>query len=219
MTTALLFDLDGTLVDSAPDLTAALSELLVEHGRASVSEPTVRRMIGQGARVLVERVWAATGEPVEPDRLEPLYRRFMELYTPIATHRTRPYPEVLETLERLAATHPMAVVTNKPERQARIVVEDLGIGRWVPVIVGGDTLPVRKPEPDPLRLALRELGHSGRAVMVGDSSADVRAAAAAGMPSIAVSWGYPDLPVEELGASTRVERFGEIPEALARLVF
>lgn len=218
MTSAVLFDLDGTLIDSVPDLAEALSALLVEHGRDPLQAPAVRRMIGQGARVLIERAWGATGEPLEPDRLEPLYRRFVELYTPISAVRTRPYPEVVETLEGLSAAHPLAVVTNKPERQARIVLDALGLSRWFGAVVGGDTLEVRKPDPEPLRLALRQLGHAGPAVMVGDSTADVRAAAAAGLPCIAVTWGYADVPVEELGAQTLVGRFGEIPERLARLV-
>lgn len=218
MNAAVLFDLDGTLVDSAPDLARALSLLLDEHGRPPVSEAEVRRMIGQGARVLVARVWSATGEPLEPDRIEPLYRRFVALYTPIALDRTRPYPEVVDTLAGLHRTHPLAVVTNKPERAARAVLEGLDLARWFGAVVGGDTLDVRKPDPAPLRWALRQLGHTGPAVMVGDSSADVRAAAAAGVPSIAVRWGYADAPVDELGAGAIVSRMGELPGTMARLL-
>jgi phosphoglycolate phosphatase len=192
--TAILWDLDGTLVDSAADIAAAVDRMLVRTGRAPLGEARVRGFIGDGAKKLVDRCVAAAGGEAGPDEVA----IFMEEYGGALVVRTCVHPP---ELTRLLATlrAPMAVVTNKPERMARAILERLDLARHFPVVIGGDTLPVRKPDPAPLGEALRRLG-AEEGVLVGDGPADVGAAHAAGMRIIGVDWGI----AEPVGATVRV---------------
>ncbi|MCR9218806.1 MAG: phosphoglycolate phosphatase [Alphaproteobacteria bacterium] len=213
---ALLFDLDGTLIDSAPDLAAALNRVLADRGRPRLSEATVRTLVGGGARRLVTRGFAATGGP--PDDLERAVDAFLESYMGEIALRTRPYEGVVETLAALSgAGRSLAVVTNKPTRAARLVLEALDLARWFAPehVIGGDDFPAKKPDPAPVRGALRRLGAPPEgAVMIGDSAADVGAARAAGLRSIAVGYGYAGGPAEALGADRLIARFDDLPAAL-----
>lgn len=192
-----LLDLDGTLVDSAPDLHGALDATLRRHQHASVSEALVRQFVGAGARVLIERALAELyPQPVEQEAalatIDLLHEQFLDYYTSHIADRSEPYPGVRETLcalnERGIA---LAVVTNKYEGLSRQLLEALDLAHHFDAVVGGDTLPVRKPDPEPLFEACRQLGsHPEETLMIGDSITDIRAARNAKMPVICVSYGY-----------------------------
>jgi phosphoglycolate phosphatase len=179
---AILWDLDGTLVDSAADLAAAVDRMLVRTGRPALGEAVVRGFIGDGARRLVDRcVTAAGGTPTGED-----LDVFFAEYGAGLVVRTKVYDGLRDVVAAVRA--PMAVVTNKPEAFSRQILDALDLTVFFPVLVGGDTLPVRKPDPAPVWEALRRLGVD-RAVLVGDGPADVGAAQAAGIPMIGVDWG------------------------------
>jgi phosphoglycolate phosphatase len=215
---AVLFDLDGTLVDSAEDLREALNEVLAEEGLRPLAAGEVTAMIGDGVLKLLERGLARTGGEIERAGL--LLPRFLALYTPRASRKTRPYPGVVETLGSLrTAGIRIAVVTNKPEAATAEILRVLGLARFVDAVVGGDTLPHRKPHPAPLVEALRRVGvGASAAVMVGDNRHDVEAARAAGLKTVLVSYGYAHGPPRELGADTVIDRFADLPAALERLI-
>ncbi len=214
----LVFDLDGTLIDSAGDLAAALAVLLEEAGRASVPEAEVRRMVGRGARVLLDLAWRHTGAAASPEEIERLYPRFLEVYRGCATERTCCWPGVVETLRALEAEgHVLAVCTNKPLDLAEPILDALGLAPFFGAVLGGDSLPWRKPDPRHLLGVLEALGQAGPAVLIGDSAADVGAARAAGWPVIVVSYGFAGEPPEGLGADVLIDRFDQVPAALRAL--
>lgn len=191
---AVLFDLDGTLVDSAPDLATAVNRTLAELGRAPVAEDTVRVWIGNGARRLVARALAGQRElAAEPPGLEAALARFCEHYWDCLVAQSRPYPGVRRGLDTLSALGlPLGVVTNKPARFTAPLLEALQLADYFQVLVSGDTLPVKKPDPAPLVHAAGRLGAPvADCLLVGDSRADLDAALAAGMPMVRVPYGYP----------------------------
>jgi len=211
---AVLCDLDGTLVDSAEDIRAALNALLAEHGRDPVHPFEIKAMIGDGVAKLGERALAArSGDPDDAPRLVP---RFLALYEPNAARLTRPYAGVRATLRALGERGlRLAVVTNKPEAATREILASLDLAPLIEVVVGGDTASERKPHPAPVLLALERLGIApAEAVMVGDNHHDVSAARAAGVPAIAVTYGYSHVPHEELGAERLIATFPELLAAL-----
>jgi len=218
---ALLCDLDGTLVDSAPDLADALSTLLAESGRRALSVTEVKTMVGDGVAVLVERGLAATGGVPAPEALAAQVARYHALYEARLTKQTRPYPGAVEALGALrAAGWRLAVCTNKPERATRKVLAALGLDELIEAVAGGDTFPVRKPDPGHVLQLLEAMGVTpARAVMLGDSVNDVAAAHAAGLPAIAVGHGYGTVPAQELGAERLITHFDELPAALKALGF
>jgi phosphoglycolate phosphatase len=215
--TALVFDLDGTLVDSLPDLQAALNQTLREIGKPPLTPDAVRRMIGDGTAMLIARGLAASGAP--PDRDGRQLRRFLALYEAAPVARTRPYPDVPAVLAALAAAgHALAICTNKPQSATLAVLRGLGLERHFAAIVGGDLLPVRKPDPGHLLGALERLGMSAAdAVMIGDNENDVAAAKGAGVPVIVMRYGYARIDVAELGADLVLDRFADLPAGLAAL--
>ncbi len=207
---AVLFDLDGTLVDSAGDLRNALNAVLGERGLRSLSLDEVKGMIGDGATKLVERGLAATGG--DPAKLMETHRAFLALYEANASDLTRPYPGAVQTLEALQAKGlPLAVVTNKPAAATATVLEALDLARFFNVVVGGDTLAQRKPHPAPILHALEGLGVPAEAaLMVGDNHHDISAARAAGTAAVAVTYGYSHVPHAELGADRLVDNLTEL---------
>ena len=215
----LLFDLDGTLADTAPDLCHTMNVILARHGREEVPEARVRHLVGGGARLLMERGFKETGEPAGEVQLDQAFQDFIAYYSEHIADHTVLWPGVLAQLERLAEHGAaMAVCTNKIESLARQVLEALSLTHFFPVVIGGDTLPVKKPHPDHLLEAVRRLGgDAGRAIMVGDSAPDIDAALAAGIPSIALSFGYTRVPVGELGADIVIDHYDAFPDALRRL--
>jgi phosphoglycolate phosphatase len=188
----IVFDLDGTLIDSAPDLCLAMNAVLTEAGRRPISEAETREMTGNGARKLVERGFAATGGPMDPAPLEVAYRRFLVLYGSGCCIRTRPYPGVREALDGLAARYgAMGLCTNKPIRHTDTILEKLDLLKYFPHRYGGDSLPTKKPSPEMLVACIEGLGGSpARAVMIGDSAVDELTARRAGCGFIGVRYGY-----------------------------
>ena len=213
---ALLLDLDGTLVDSAPDLAAALNRLRAEQGQAPRTLDEVKAMVGDGVAKLVERGLPPAATPAEFDRL---VARYVALYHERQTALTRPYPDVVETLRALSDEGwRLALCTNKPEAASREILAAFGIDRLFAAVGGGDSFAVRKPAAGhPLATLARMAAPPGSAVMVGDSPNDVLSARGAGLPVIVVGYGYSRVPPAELGADAVIERFAELPAALAGL--
>ena len=210
--TALIFDLDGTLVDSAPDLHRSLNAVLAEQGCAPVSLADIRAMVGDGAAKLVERGFADTGAPCEAAALPGLVERFLVHYAAGRHAMTTAFPGVVETLSALKARGcRLGVCTNKPYRPSLEILEVLGLSGFFGAVTGGDSLPVRKPDPGHLLGTLALLDASAdAAAMVGDSANDVTVARAAGVPAIVVSYGYTRVPASELGGDALIDSFGDV---------
>ena len=215
MSRTLLFDLDGTLVDSVPDLAAALNRLAAARGMRLFDPAEIVPMVGDGVRVLVERAFSARDAAAD----EAAIAGFAADYGAHAADASRLYPAVPETLARLqAGGWTLAVCTNKPEATARSLLDALGIGGCFAAIGGGDSFPVRKPDPAHLLATLRAAGgDASRAVMVGDHRNDIRAAAGAGVPAIFAAWGYSARDAGE-GAAIVAEAFADVPGAAEGLV-
>lgn len=184
----VLFDLDGTLLDTAPDLAAAANRVLAEEGRAALPESTLRPFVSKGARAML----AVAFPELDDASRDALLPAFLRHYGAALVVGTRPYPGIEAALAAIeAAGSRWGVVTNKPEALARGVVAGIGWGTRCSALVGGDTLPVRKPDPAPLLLACERVGvPAADCVYVGDDARDVLAAQAAGMPAVAAMWGY-----------------------------
>ncbi|HEX5760789.1 MAG TPA: HAD-IA family hydrolase [Thermoanaerobaculia bacterium] len=186
---ALVFDLDGTLVDSRRDLATALNRTRAELGLPPLMLAEVVGMVGEGARRLVEK---AIGPDVPPERFEPVFGRYLQHYRAVLLDTTRPYDGVPEALERLAARYPLAVLTNKPEELSRALLAGLGLLGWFAALLGGDSLPSRKPDPAGLlHLAARLGAPPADVLLVGDSAIDAATARAAGARFALVTWGFP----------------------------
>lgn len=214
---ALVFDFDGTLIDSVPDITQALNETLAHFGRRALTVDDVRTMVGDGSGQLLRAAFAATGAALSDGQVPAVLQHYTDTYFSHSAEPSCLYPGVVDTLTRLhAAGVKLGLCTNKPERIARKLVGLLGLGHLLPVVAGGDTLPVRKPDGAPVAWVMEKLGATA-AVMVGDGRNDVLSARAVGIPVVAVSYGYPRMPVSELGADIIIDRFADLPGALARL--
>ncbi|MET0270307.1 MAG: phosphoglycolate phosphatase [Sphingomonas sp.] len=212
----VVFDLDGTLADTAPDLTAALNHALGSLGRPPVPAEDVRHMVGHGARALLRKGLAATGS-VSDALIETGLPIFLDYYEANIATSTKKFDGLDAALDTLAARGvALAVCTNKLESLSRKLIDALGWDRRFTTLVGGDTLPVRKPDPAPLFEAIRRAG-GGRAAFVGDSITDTDTARAAGIPCVAVTFGFSDRPPEQLGASALIDHFDALIPTLERL--
>lgn len=200
--TAIVWDLDGTLVDSAPDLATALNSVLDMRGFFTLPVTEVRKMIGNGVPKLVERGFNAVGIRPDAAQLDELVALFVKEYKACATDNTRPYPGIVEALKEIHGMNiPMGVCTNKPEAFTRQILQGLGLSGYFSSVVGGDSTGARKPDPEPLLACLRGLvSIPVSSLMIGDSVHDVHAARAAGVTIGVVPWGYRSAPVEDLGA-------------------
>jgi len=200
--TAIVWDLDGTLVDSAPDLASALNAVLDKRGFFTLSISDVRKMIGNGVPKLVERGFNAVGIRPDPVQLDELVAMFVTEYKACATENTRPYPGIVEALREIQSMNiPMGICTNKPEAFTRQILEGLGLTGYFSSVIGGDSTSTRKPDPEPVLACLHGLvSEPASSLMIGDSVHDVHAAQAAGVFIGVVPWGYRSAPVEELGA-------------------
>ncbi len=214
MAQTLLLDLDGTLVDSVPDLAASLNRLMAARDQPPFALPEVARMVGDGVRVLLARAFAARGGEPDAGALDD----FMADYAAHLTDATRPYPGAEAALARLrGAGWALAVCTNKPEALARGVLEGTGLLGLVSAIGGGDSFPVRKPDPGHILATLaRAGGDPARAVMAGDHRNDVLAAHGAGLPAVFAAWGY-GAPGMEAGAEAIAADLTELAEIAPRL--
>ncbi|WP_442578818.1 phosphoglycolate phosphatase [Mesorhizobium sp. ASY16-5R] len=217
---AILFDLDGTLVDSAPDIAAAVNELLAAHSLPPQPVAEVTTMIGGGVRKLVERAFAASGVSLAPATLEQAHRDMRPIYLRHLTGLTKLLPGAREAIAHFHAKGvPMAVATNKPQLAARTILLHFGLLERLGALVGGDAVTNPKPAPDMLLFALERLGVEPRdALMVGDSISDVKSARAAGMPVALIRGGYTETPVEELGADLVCDTLLDLPAALQRVL-
>ena len=222
MTTAptAVFDLDGTLADTAQDLVATLNAVLSEEGVPSLPVEKAGDMISAGGRGLLQRGFEAAGLEPAPALIEDLYRRFLAYYGENLCVATRLYPGAVEALDRLEADGwRLAICTNKMEAHSLKLLAALGVRDRFATVCGRDTFPWFKPDPRHLTMTIeRAGGDPGRAVMVGDSYSDVAAAKAAGVPVVAVSFGYPDRPIREHGPDLVIDHFDELFPAVQSLV-
>ena len=205
-------DLDGTLVDSAPDLSAALNTVLAEQGVPTVPFEEIRLLVGGGALVLIKRALARVGAPERYDTAR-MFDRFLDVYRARLTRESRPYPGVHGALRALARRgHPLAVCTNKPEDLARRMLDELGLDFFGEAVVGGDTFDFRKPDRRTLEAAVaRAGGEPDRSVLIGDSRTDVETARNGGVPVILVSYGYRPEAIDDLAPDFVVHEFGAVP--------
>lgn len=216
---AVIFDLDGTLVDSVPDIHAATAAFLAERGHQPLDLATITGFVGNGVPVLLERVLRAVGEAADPESLQAALPRFNVIYGAAPSALSRLYPGVAETLETLAAAgYALGICTNKPEGPARQLLADLGIDGFFTALTGGDTLAARKPDPALLRHTAGRLAVDLAAVAyVGDSEVDAATAAAAEVPFLLFTEGYRKTPVAEIAHHAALSSFGELPALLAAL--
>src|SRR5271168_3642914 len=208
---ALIFDLDGTLIDSQRDLIHSVNATLRELGRRELAAETISGYIGHGAPQLVAR---ALGEACTEEERQRALQFFLSYYEEHKMDTTCPYPGVAETLEKLASM-PMAVLTNKPVRISVRILESMGLAKYFQAIYGGNSFETKKPDPLGARTILRELGVEPReALLVGDSEVDVQTARNAGMPAAAVNYGF---GVHDRGANPAdvyLDRFGDLATLL-----
>ena len=198
----IVFDLDGTLVDTAPDLISTLNVVLAGEGLPPVAYDDARRMIGGGTRRMIERALIAGGQNVPSAKLDRMFRVFIDHYSAHIADRSRPFPHLESVLERLAGEGcRLAVCTNKLEWLSRRLLDTLELSRYFAAICGQDTFGIQKPDPQMLRLTIRRAGGEvQRAIMIGDSMTDVRTARAASVPVIAVDFGYSEVTPAALNA-------------------
>lgn len=216
-TPALVFDLDGTLVDTAPDLLGALNAVLVREGRRAVDLADLRHLVGHGARAMLAEAMRMTGESAPPDRLPGLMDAFIAHYRTHIAAESRPFPDVEATLRGFATEGArMGVLTNKPQELTDLLMPAVGLAHFFRAIHGAGRLAVSKPDARVFHHVIEDLGGLGAgAIMIGDSATDVATARAACVPVILVSYGYTPEPAETLGADAVTARFADIPR-LAR---
>jgi phosphoglycolate phosphatase len=221
----LVFDLDGTLADTAGDLVKTLNQILAQEDLPPVPAASARKWVGAGARALIERGFAADGKTLPKADLDRLFGEFIRYYEAHICDESRLYPGVAAALDRFAADGFMfAVCTNKIEHPAVKLLDALGVGSRFRAICGQDTFRVddrtiSKPDPRALLLTIAKAGgDAARSVMVGDSATDIATAKAAGIPVVAVDFGYTDIPVAELGPDRVISHFDALWPAVAELM-
>lgn len=215
-TPTIVFDLDGTLIDTAPDLVDTLNVVFAREGLPPVPYDTARNLIGGGARAMIARGIEAEGRVLTPAKHDQLFAEFIAHYTDHIADRSRPFPGLIEALDDLTARGcRFAVCTNKLERLSLLLLRALKLADRFAAICGQDTFGVQKPDPEILRRTIAAAGgNPQRAVMVGDSATDIRTARAAGIPVIAVDFGYTETPVAELGPDRVISHFEQLPSSV-----
>jgi len=210
---ALVFDLDGTLIDSRRDITTAVNRTRERYDLPPLALEEVVGMVGEGARLLVERAFPE----LPADRLDEALVLYLAAYREVCLDETRPYPGVPEMLAALAERYPMALLSNKGEELSRLILAGVGLDPWFREVLGGDSLPTRKPDPAGLRLLADRLGTPvDRLLLVGDTPIDAETAYAAGCPFALVEWGFPrPLGTAALATDLRVATAAELAAALA----
>lgn len=216
----IVFDLDGTLVDTAPDLIGTLDFILERESLPPVPYAEARKFIGGGAKMMIERALQTEGRDCSREALERLYAEFIAHYAGRIAERSRPFPGLEAALDELAALgHRFAVCTNKLEWLSRRLLEELDLERYFVAICGQDTFGVQKPNPEMLRRTIAQAGgREDRALMVGDSVTDINTARAAGVPVVAVDFGYTEIPVRELNPDRVIGAFVDLPPAVRALL-
>jgi len=213
---AIAFDLDGTLVDTAPDLVRALNAVILPRGLDPVQTSDVRAMVGRGARALIERSYSRQGRALDEADAVTQVAEFIEVYKADVARDSRLFPQVVETLEALrSAGASLSVCTNKPSELSDLLLDAVGITGFFDRVIGPERTTAKKPAADHVFTALGR--RDGRLGMVGDSAPDVDAARAAGVPSVVLSYGYSEQPASSLGADRLIHEFGNVPSALAEI--
>ncbi|MCW5695282.1 MAG: phosphoglycolate phosphatase [Bauldia sp.] len=212
----LALDLDGTLVDTAPDLVATLNMLLERDGLRTLSMAEATEMIGAGVQALIERGLKAVGADRTPEQIDRLFDEFVAYYEPHIADGSRPYPGVVAAIDRFRARGwRLAVCTNKLEGLSRALLRDLGIIDRFAAVCGGDTFDIRKPDGQHLLRTIAKAGGDPMAsVMVGDSETDVKTARNAGLPVVCVDFGYTPVPVATFGPDRLISHFDQLDEAV-----
>ena len=216
----VVFDFDGTLIDSAPDLMFSVNKILKTAGRRAVTLGEVQGMIGDGMPVLLERSFRATGDLPEEGALKAYTQRFIENYSGADAKPDHLYPGVAETLQSLKQQgYTLGLCTNKPIAPTLAILRKLKIERFFSAISGGNSIPgIRKPDPRHLLAVIDELGlRPDQAVMIGDKEHDINCAKGAKVRSIIVSFGYANGPIEDIGADAIIDHLLETADAVARL--
>src|SRR5277367_1267314 len=216
----IVYDLDGTLADTAEDLVATPNWLLARDGLKPLKVESAGSLVGAGARALIKRGFAASGRTLDPPTLEALFADFLARYNAHIVDRSRLYPGVDKALATFArAGWRQAICTNKIEASAKLLIAKLGVAERFAFICGQDTFGVGKPDATPLLKTIAASGGvSDRAIMVGDSATDIKTARAAGLPVIAVDFGYTDVPVAELDPDRVISHFDQLEAACATLL-
>jgi phosphoglycolate phosphatase len=216
----IVFDLDGTLVDTAPDLIETLNAIFARHKVPAVAFEDARAMIGAGVRPLLMRGLASHGIHRPPAEIDQLFQEYLALYAAHIADRSRPFPGLEAALDALASDGCIfAVCTNKLEWLSVRLLDALGLSRRFAAICGQDTFAMRKPDPEMLRLTIAKAGGSAnQAIMVGDSMTDVVTAKNAAVPVVAVDFGYTETPPDQLGADRLIGHFDALPEAVRALL-
>jgi phosphoglycolate phosphatase len=215
----VVFDLDGTLIDTAPDLADALNAVFVREGLPPIPYAEARNMIGGGARRMIELALNARGHACDAAEIDRLFKHFIAHYADHIADRSQPYPGVIEAMDALAARGcRFAVCTNKLEALSRRLLDALGLAVRFAAICGQDTFGVQKPNPEILCRTIAAAGGTVvHAVMVGDSHNDIDAARGAGIPVVAVDFGYTETPVTALGPDRIISHFKDLPAAIEAL--
>ncbi|MCG6203057.1 HAD-IA family hydrolase [Rhodopseudomonas sp. HC1] len=216
----VVFDLDGTLIDTAPDLINALNFILVREGMPAVPLAKARNMIGQGARRLLERGLELDGRVISPDDVNRLAVDFIDYYAANIAVESRPFEGLEATLDQLAGQgYQFAVCTNKLEWLSKLLLDQLGLSSRFAAICGADTFGTAKPDPTILRETVAKAGGTlASTVMVGDAGPDVGVARRAGVPVIGVEFGYTEVPIAELNPDIVVGHMRDLPQAVSRLL-
>ena len=215
----IVFDLDGTLIDTAPDLVDTLNVVFAREGWPPVPYATARNQIGGGARMMIQRGVAAEGIAIAPEKLDQLFADFIAHYAEHIADRSRPFPGLIDALDELTARgFRLAVCTNKLERLSMRLLKQLNLAERFAFVCGQDTFGIQKPNPEVLRRTVAAAGGDlTQAIMVGDSITDIRTARAAGIPVIAVDFGYSDLPLSELGPDRIISHFAHLRSAITAI--
>jgi len=216
----IAFDLDGTLVETAPDLVGALNKVLAEQGLPPVPFEEARNMVGHGAKALIEKGYAATGLPLSPDLSPVLMKRFIALYLAHIADQSRPFEGCIEALDTLAAAGATLVVcTNKRTDLSIALLDALDMTWRFAAVVGADAAPAPKPDARHILFGIEEAdGDPDLAIMIGDSATDVDAARNAGVPVVAMSFGYTAIPARELGADVVLDHYADLPTWIGEFV-
>lgn len=215
----IVFDLDGTLVDTAPDLVETLNVIFAQEGFKPLPYAVARNLVGGGAKAMIARGIEAEGLLLPPAKLEQMFADFITYYSNHVAERSRPFPGLTDALDSLAERGcQFAVCTNKLESLSVLLLDQLGLAGRFAAICGQDTFGVQKPDPEILRRTIAAAGSTlPHAIMVGDSTTDVRTARAAAVPIIAVDFGYNERPIAESGPDRIISRFAELPASIAAI--
>lgn len=214
----VVFDLDGTLAETAPDIMRVLNVILVREGLAALPLNRARELVGAGARALIERGFKVSGRALDGETLERLFQDFLAIYAEDTASNSQLFDGVLDALGTLAGDgYTLAVCTNKPILHTRLILDHFGIAGRFAAVAGRDSFPFFKPDPRHLTLTIEAAkADPKRAVMIGDSRTDIATARSAGIPSICVPFGYTDAPIETLEPDFVIQHFDELPDAVER---